>query len=259
MPASQQLLDNLQTIGFSPNEAEVYIALIRLSPSFVAPLVKETKKHRQMVYNALDSLLNRNLIVRSTKNGKFYYELANPDRLVQIIKEQETVAADLASQISDQISQPDEQVEVLRGSTSFQEALLAFTAIGRQNREYIIMNTIPREFVSFTASKLKQQITVLRQLKKEGMDIQLLAFKSIESQLRADSFWPYVDDPYETRVSDSTPEPPQTIWISGEHVYLRNHLDDPILIHIKSKDLAGRYREYFNSYWQSATPVHRLG
>lgn len=233
------------------------MALIRLSPSFVAPLVKDTGKHRQMVYNALDSLLKRNLIVRSTKNGKFYYELANPDRLVQIIKEQEAVAADLALQIAGQITQPDEQVEILRGSSSFQEALLGFTDIARHNREYIIMNTIPREFVSFTASKLKQQIASLRQLKKEGVSIQLLAFKSIEDQLRADSFWPYVDDPYETRLSPNTPEPPQTIWISGDHVYLRNHLEDPILIHIKSKDLAERYREYFNGYWQSATPVRR--
>lgn len=255
MPPSQQLLDNLQTIGFTPNEAEVYTALIRLSPSFVAPLVKETGKHRQMVYNALDTLLERNLIARSIKNGKFHYELANPDRLVQLIKDQEQIAQDLANSINDQLSQPEEQVEILRGSKSYQEALLAFTDIARQEREYIIMNTIPAEFIAFTAGKLKLHLKRLRELKKEGVTLQLLAFASIQEQLNRPDFTPFIGDPYETRLSTATPEPPQTIWIAGNHVYLRNHLTDPILIHVISKDLAARYRTYFLGFWDKASPV----
>lgn len=257
MASSQHLSDSLRSLGFTSNEADVYAALIKESPSFVAPLVKETGKHRQMVYNALDALLRRNLISRSLKNGKFYYELSTPDRLVQLVKEQESIAQELAASISRQLKQPEEQVEVWRGSHSYIEALLSFRSLALEAQEYIIMNSIPSEFIAFTAEKMKQHMAALRALKDKGISPCLLVFGSVEGQLHQPSFWKYVDDPYESRLSRATPEPPQTIWIAGEHVYLRNHLEDPILIHIVSKDLAARYREYFYGYWNQAEPIHR--
>jgi len=255
MPLNQTVLDNLKQIGLTPNEAEIYLALAENSPSFVAPLVKTTGKHRQMVYNALDGLLTRNLIVKNIKNGKFYYELSHPDRLVQMIKEQERIAQDIASDLIDQINRPQEQVEILKGSQAYQEALLVLTEIASQTGEYIIMNTIPNEFISFTASKLKSHIKALRDLKDAGVELQLLAFSSVQEQLKQPAFANFVSDPYTTRISTAQPEPPQTIWISGDHLWLRNHLDDPILIHIISHDLANRYRQYFKNFWDSAKSI----
>lgn len=258
MPSRQQLSDSLQQIGFTPNEAEIYTALVNTSPTFVAPLVKETGKHRQMVYNALDTLMKKDLVARSVRNGKYCYELNSPDQLVQMIKDQETIAHDLATAISTQINQPKETVEVLRGSQSFRDAILKLPSLGHQTREYIIFNTTPNEYVAFTGKMLTAQVKLLRELHKTGVAIKILAFASVADQYHSPSFWPLVDDPYEARVSTATPEPPQTVWISGDHVFLRNHLEDPILIHIISANLAQCYREYFQGYWDQAQPVHRL-
>ena len=249
----QKISDNLKTLGLTENEAEIYLALVKHSPCFVAPLVQETKKHRQMVYNALDTLLERNLITRSVQQGKYLYELSDPERLMAMVKEQELVAREVIERIRDQAAASEEQVEVFRGLDALNMAIRDLAALAQKNGEYLIINSIPKEYQAMTASFKNVFLGQLGEVREKGGSLKVLLFPGMkEEALLAGLREQYLGEPFETRVVTAHPEPPQTIWISGINVYLRNRLKDPLLIRVTSKDLSERYRKYFYELWEKA-------
>jgi len=253
---SQKIIDGLKTLGLTENEADVYVALISNAPCFVAPIVQETRKHRQMVYNALDTLLKRNLVTRSIDRGKFLYEIGDPERLMVMIKEQEDIARTLIDRVKDQMRSSEEQVEIFRGADSYQTAIYSVADLGIQNNEYMVLNSQPVEYKSIITSFSVKYLEKMRTIRRNGGDLNMLLFPdqkkaALTGSLREE----YLGDPYAARVATKFPEPPQTIWITGNHVYLRNRIGDPLLIHITSPDLSKRYREYFYTLWEGSEPL----
>lgn len=93
------MIDALIGLGFSKNDAAVYSALVEVGPCFVAPLVRQTKKHRQIVYNSLETLMSHQLVSVSEKNGKHFYSITDPQRLLESIKQREVMAESLINTI----------------------------------------------------------------------------------------------------------------------------------------------------------------
>ena len=247
---SQKIIDNLKTLGFTENEAEIYLALMKLSPCFVAPIIQETRKHRQMVYNALETLLKRNLITRSMKEGKQLYELANPERLMAMVEEQELIARETIEQVKDQVRSSEEQAEALRGLNGYKAAILELADSAIKTGEYLVINSIPSEYKAMTEAAQVPFLKKLQKVQVNGGRLQVLIFPSNREDALSNN--QFSGHPFVTRVVINHPEPPQTIWISGDNVYLRNRLVDPLIVHITSPDLAKRYRAYFQELWSEA-------
>jgi hypothetical protein len=62
--------------------------------------------------------------------------------------------------------------------------------------------------------------------KASGGAIKVLIFPDAKVSASSSSLKPqYLAEPYGTRVVTTSPEPPQTICISGNHIYLRTALE----------------------------------
>jgi sugar-specific transcriptional regulator TrmB len=248
----QKIADSLRQLGLTENEASVYLALINHSPCFVAPLVQATRKHRQMVYNALETLSERNLVSRSLKNGKYQYELSDPNRFLLMIHEQEEVAQEVIASIQSKISSSSEQVESFRGIDGYKRAITELLGLAERHNEYLVLNSNSKEFTRITAPFQKDFLARLRKVKKTGGKVEVLVYPdNVADSRNQELHGQFFGDPFDTKVVDQ-PTPPQTIWISGDSVYLRNRLADPLVIHLRSVDLAKRYREYFYTLWSRA-------
>ncbi len=57
-----KILENLIKLGLSKNEASIYLALLENGLTQAGPLVKATKLHRMLVYEALDRLSDSGLV-----------------------------------------------------------------------------------------------------------------------------------------------------------------------------------------------------
>lgn len=250
---SQQIIDSLKTLGLTENEADVYLSLINNGPCFVAPIVQDTRKHRQMVYNALDSLQKRNLVTKSIDRGKFLYEVCDPERLMAMVMEQEEIARSVIDKVQSQMKASQEQVEIFRGADSYQVAISTFADIAVKNNEYLVLNSQPKEYKSIVTSFSTKHLEKMWAIRNNGGALDMLLFPNQkEAALSSALKDEYLGKPYSSRVAVAFPEPPQTIWISGEEVYLRNRIGDPLLIHISSADLSKRYREYFYTLWEGS-------
>lgn len=111
-------LQSAEQAGLSPKEALVYTILLEAGmPLSSKALIARARIHRQYVYDALESLLLRRLVVRSGEDKKVRYHATSPDRLLQ---EAEKKRLDALAGVTELMRVYDRSpagvVEVLRGS-----------------------------------------------------------------------------------------------------------------------------------------------
>lgn len=83
--------ETLEKIGLSKNEAKVYLALLKLGSASVTDIAKSSGVHRVNTYDALERLMEHGLVSAVVKVNKKYFEAADPDRILDILKEKEKV------------------------------------------------------------------------------------------------------------------------------------------------------------------------
>jgi len=94
------LANSLHVLGFSPNEIDVYLSLLKHAPCHVAPLIKETKLHRNLVYIALDRLVDRKLVSQKIVNGKKKFHVLPPDIIQKEFEQKSRVAEDVVKALN---------------------------------------------------------------------------------------------------------------------------------------------------------------
>lgn len=72
------LENNLQELGISGKEAEVYMATLKLKKATVIQLAKATNVKRTTVYHCLDALIEKELIIKLIKDDKTFYVAEDP-------------------------------------------------------------------------------------------------------------------------------------------------------------------------------------
>lgn len=108
----KQLQQNLQALGLSPNDATVYLALLKLGRSHAGPLITKTKLHRMLVYQALERLVSQRLVSVMEKKSKKFWQAAQPTMLMENVKTLESIAGDTIYQLQELQRQANEQLDI---------------------------------------------------------------------------------------------------------------------------------------------------
>lgn len=255
--SSQALVDNLASLGLRPAEALVYSTLVDVGPCFVAPLVARTRKHRQIVYNALDALARRHLVTVSLKNGKNFYAIGEPRRLLTDLRQKEVIARDVAERVEYTLKKETERVDVFTGPESFAQGLSDFRRRAEEEEEYTVIGGEPEEWFEYMKPVFADHVGQVRRLKRLGIPVRIVFFKS-ERASALTYLGSYVGDPYTLKISSASPKLPHTGWLAGDHVYVLTPTVDPIVVHIQSSPLARQYRSYFEEIWRSAELIRPM-
>jgi sugar-specific transcriptional regulator TrmB len=245
------MLDELQQLGLSRSAAEVFDALLSQAPCFVAPLVRTTRKHRQIVYNALDELQKKGFVIVSKRNGKNYYTVDTSGHFVSKVEHALTLARGIERQIAKKVIQESEDVQVFSGKTSYEHGLADFRKRAEESGEYVVIGGEAAEWYEHVQPFFGSHVQDLRRLKRRGVTISILFFEP-ERRSAETHIGPYLNDPYRCRVSASSNPLPHTAWLSGEYVYLLTPATDPLVVRIKSFALSRQYRHYYSSEWKRA-------
>lgn len=243
--------DSLERLGLSPIEATVYELLVEIGPCFVAPIVARTKKHRQIIYNALESLEKQKLVVVHTKNGKNYYAISDPHRFLVDLQQKEVLAKDVVSQIEAKAKLGAEQVEVFSGPKSYLEGIARFRERALEAGEYITIRGECKGWFDFFKPHFAGHVVEVKKLRRAGVPIFILFFEN-ERDKAEEFIGPHIGDPYVCKIAGNDAKLPHTAWLAGEHVFIVTPAIDPIIVHIKSKALTEQYREYFYRIWKTA-------
>ena len=77
----------LEEIGLTKGEIAVYMALLDVGSSTVGPIIDKANVSSSKVYDILERLMDKGLVSFVIKSGTKNFEAADPERLLDYMKE----------------------------------------------------------------------------------------------------------------------------------------------------------------------------
>src|SRR3989338_5085189 len=94
-----EIKKTLEKLGLTEKESMAYLALVELGPASMMDIAKHAKMHRPDVYQAIDGLLSRGLVVKVVKGKRAQFVAEPPEKLGTLIEELRTQFADIIPQL----------------------------------------------------------------------------------------------------------------------------------------------------------------
>jgi len=228
----------LEDLGLSPKEVDVYLALLSLESATIFEIKNKAKVSRMSIYEILQKLLDKGLISFAISDGKKHYQAANPERLRDLLKEKETTLETLLPELLSKYkeSKSKTNVEVFLGKEGMKTVTNNILKVGKP----LLAIDYGCRIFEFLKYYLPQFI---ERRAKAGIAAKVIYCESARSRKLEfrNSEYRYVPDSYES---------PMSITIYSDNVNLLIFTENPIAIHIQSKEVAKSYMDYFNLMWK---------
>ncbi len=237
----------LQKIGLSLNESRVYEALLQVGETNVNTLSVKSKVHRRNVYDSLHKLIQKGLASETFVKGEKIFKPADPQRLAEMIKEQEL---SLIKQLPEMkklynFVEPQAEAYLFRGIEGFKNYL-----------HLILEQNQPVYFIGAKAfwldPRLQYYLTHFGvERRKRGIKFFHLFDYDVKEQ--KPEILKMVGKPY--KFLPKKYSSPTCIDIFGDYVVTfigvkPGQLDsEPIQFVLKNKQLADGYRKFFQFMW----------
>ncbi|MBR9692273.1 TrmB family transcriptional regulator [Candidatus Woesearchaeota archaeon] len=226
----------LQDLGFSEGEAEIYLALLKLGSANVMQLAKTTGRHRTHIYDTIEKLKEKGLVSESVIDNKKVFIASDPSNIISYIKEKEEKAQIIISELEklQKISKKDIKVETYKGKSGLKSVL---RDILREKKDYVgygegtrFGKILPIFFQQFQ-----------NQSNKLGIGLKLILKKGAKVPKREKLQLKYLD-----YVS------PSTTFVYADKIVIIIWEPFPTAIKIIDKQTADSYRSYFEVIWKQA-------
>jgi|SRR3989344_2467403 len=240
--------EDLQNIGLSKKEAEVYTLLVELGESSVLDIAKRSAIKRPTVYVILRSLQDRGLASKVLKGKRTLFVPRHPRTLMGEaelrLKAVERIMPQLESLLRQKEGKP--RVMIYEGKDQLDRAYDdAFVATG----ESLFISTIglskevfPRSFQKITLKTFSPDYR-WRELMDESEEAKKYA-QTAQGPYREIRFIPKKLLPFDT-----------DIGIFGNNVVITSAKGEYFTIRIESKEISHAFRVMFELMWQASVPL----
>lgn len=245
-------IECLVSFGLTPTEARIYQEIVKLKETEIGRVIKVTGLHRGTVYNSLERLTRKGFIARKIKENKQIYFPTGQSVFSSILKSKEDYLKkekEFVNHISKEIMLPwsklesKEEVTIYRGKEGYESYYKRMVDECAQRKEcFLAMGyggaTASKFGVSFF--KMLQKYKHLKKVKPRIiMDIRAKKSKIKKNIVGYIKYIPFVvATPASTRIFGDKVS--FTLW----------EAEPPMIIVIKSAELAKGFKNYFESLWK---------
>lgn len=251
MKVSEQLIQ----LGLSQNEATVYEALIELGQSKAGAVIKKTGLHRNIVYEALAALVEKQLVFKTSKGGVALFQLSDATTFIRDAQSALRLAEEVAERINHQRQQAGHEVKLYEGFSglkSMRES--AIQDLEQESdpaqREMLVLGagveTTTRYYDSFYQQNDRERA-------EKNISARLLFPTSITDYAERVA----ETDKTDVRFLPQSIQDPTVIDIWQDNVAFIMHDIEPFIVSIKNKKLAHSFRQHFESLWNQDVQVLR--
>jgi sugar-specific transcriptional regulator TrmB len=229
--------EQLQQLGFTPNQIKVYLALFDLGQSKVGAIIKQTGLHRNIIYRALDDLEKRQLVFHLQKSGVAYYQTTSPEPLLAEVKAQEQVASQVVRELSKRQTQTPAEVLLFSGEQGIEELFQKVLEEGEDlyligaNGE--VAHRYPDIVERFEKERIKKKIKRHHLAIKETADTSFNELEQCEVKYLPAQF-----------------SSPNVTWVFGNKIAHVLWEQPEIVFFINNERIAQDYRKYFDLLWK---------
>lgn len=239
-------MEILEKIGLTKKEAEIYKVLLSLGETKVSALQKELRAHPQIVYRALQSLKEKGLVSMSKKQNVLHAIAETPKELVRFEKSKlEELQALLPDLLALQKSPSTSIVQIAKGDSAlriFREK--GYAALKKGEVFYVIGGSGDRFYAAMGERYREvEEKRIRKQVRKKVISIESERMKFESDTLKANAEFRFLSD--ELPVISSTN-------IYNDVVGIVIWAEEPVIITIKSYEVAKSYKAYFNQLWSVA-------
>ncbi|MFA6023716.1 MAG: helix-turn-helix domain-containing protein [Candidatus Gracilibacteria bacterium] len=82
MLSKEQMLQALTSLGFRPNEAQVYLTVLELKEALPGTVARRSKLKRSTIYLLLEGLEQKGLLQKVRKNGNIVFKAGSPESFI---------------------------------------------------------------------------------------------------------------------------------------------------------------------------------
>lgn len=236
--------ENLKKLGFTNNEIKIYLTLFRLGKVRAGEIIKETGLQRSVVYNDLETLIERELLSKSVSKGVAHYETNDPQVLVDEAEKRKLLAQGVAEGLKEKRHAKDREVLVYEGEGIIKR-ICDKNLEAKSGSEIYFLG--PSKFgIQSTLEKYWQNYHKVRVAK--GIRCKILYGRSTEPEIVANrNAMPICEAKYLPLESDM----PMWFNISEDSVGIVVPSENPPLAFlIKSAKTAEALKKYFDYLWK---------
>ncbi len=234
-------MEALRTLGLTEIEERVYLTLIEEGPSLAGHISRKSGVHRRMVYDATERLIKKGLVSYIMKNNRRLFEAVDPERLLQIVQEQEAAVKQVLPQLklAHSMSKEKQETNFFKGHAGVKGV---FEDQIKEGKELLILAASPSAREMFPAYF-------------HWFDIRRKQ-KNIKTRMLADAkhAGKFSDAPIsEVRHIAGLGNEQTSTNIYGDKVAIIFwNKEKPFVVLIKQKEIADAYRAYFEQIWKIA-------
>lgn len=241
----------LVQLGLSKNAAAVYLDLLGRGTSQAGPMVKATKLHRMLVYNALDELLSEDMITVQRKKNIKLFTAVDPsifsDRAQKIATMADAVLPELRRI---QITSGDQiDVRTFIGEEGFRKNLsdIVLSAAKQSDKTMrIIGGARDIDFYNAVGSSYGEYLELLSKYSVKKLLLAPAKYSNTFKRKFAE------EDRTLLRVLPEGLTSPVYTRITDEMVAIEIYEPTLTVIQIRNKAIAQGYRDSFNLLWKNA-------
>lgn len=255
------LLSLLQPYGLDPDEAQLYLDLLKNSASSALAISRRIQIGRTKVYRILDRLIEREMVTQSYNERGHMFEAVAPEKLDQLLRKQEAEITSLRQGLPD-------LVETLKEQTGFgrEESKVLYYS-GKKGLERVNFNML-RAKKDLFSYEIETANVVMDQEKAEHLRERLVEesifIRTLTNAKKLEPFTQVTEmirNWWEMRHLSKN-----DLWIKGEifvynDVYLVYHYtkEDVFAIEIYNQDLADMQKQQFEYLWKRAEKMKKIG
>jgi predicted transcriptional regulator len=249
---SISLSQDLLRLGFSANDAAVYLALLKQGPCMAGPLITETKFHRNIVYTSLEHLQARKLVSEKTIKGRKQFMVTDPERLAAEFSEKAVMAKTVSHELRTRLTIIPQEITIHQGNEEYETVLTSIIRSLPKGATKYVLGTGGEAFMQETMIPIWEAYH--RVVHAQHLKIRMIGY---EPQRRAIDPWTAKEEIYETRYL-----PPQLENPSGIHIYpevdtvlniIYSNEQTPVTaIKIQNAALTKGYLHLFQNLWKIA-------
>jgi len=239
--------DSLRQLGLSERESKVYQELIKIGPTTITNLIKNTGIPSSKIYDVLERLLQKGLATQILIKGKKEFHPANPDKLFNLIKEKENTINEILPKLQNLYKKTNQEIiaEIYKGKEG---AKTIFEDILKENKDWLSIG-----------ASAKSEITLpyymdnfYRKMSNKKIKLKSLFTNNSETQKLRSKLKNYTN--IKVKFLPKEIKNLMSVFIYSNKIVIIPITEDieinPLIILIKSKESSDSYKDYFNWLWK---------
>jgi len=241
--------DELLKLGFTSRQADIYLALLSMGETSIGPLERKLRLHRQLIYNAIEELKDRDLVKVLPRGNRRYFSAADPENILENIRGKMSLAKTIIPKLSQQraVIKHAHEIEIFEGTDGVQKFFrLVLQKFPKDSTAYIIGGGASKFMKITSKGNFFRQYENMRL--RRGIRHKILLYENQKRDPDIDLYTSKRDLVDYRFLPDEFDQPLATgIW--SDRISLFIFGDEPMIISLEGKKLVDTYKNYFKLLW----------